>query len=158
MDRWVEIEFDCLPLRSITRFDAPIDASPKYEQFCRRVKAAVDKHGSHNTFYLHNARCVYHLLNHASRGSLEFSFEGTVLTDQSDVKTKSCDLNVELVAETVDWLTETVVKWFAESVSRSVAVEFDRYIEAGDLDAAKKRIEKIQQASDEADGFVGMYL
>ena len=158
MDRWVEIEFDCLPLRSITRFDAPIDASPKYEQFCRRVKAAVDKHGSHNTFYLHNARCVYHLLNHASRGSLEFSFEGTVLTDQADVKTKNCDLKVELVAETVDWLTETVVKWFAESVSRSVAVEFDRYIEAGDLEAAKKRIEKIQQASDDADGFVGMYL
>ena len=158
MDRWVEIEFDCLPLRSITRFDAPIDASPKYEQFCSRVKAAVDKHGSHNTFYLHNARCVYHLLNHASRGSLEFSFEGTVLTDQADVKTKNCDLKVELVAETVDWLTETVVKWFAESVSRSVAVEFDRYIEAGDLEAAKKRIEKIQQASDDADGFVGMYL
>jgi len=158
MDRWVEFEFDCLPLRSVTRFDAPIDASPKYEQFCRRVKSAVDKHGSHNTFYLHNARCAYHLLNHPDRGIIEFSFEGTVLTDQEDRKTKSCDLHVELAAETVDWLTETVVQWFRESVSRSVAVEFDRYIEAGDLDAAKKRIETIQQASDDADGFVGMYL
>ena len=28
--QWVEIEFDCLPLRSVTRQDVPIDASPKY--------------------------------------------------------------------------------------------------------------------------------
>jgi hypothetical protein len=158
MERWVEIEFDCLPLRTITRFDAPIDASPKYQQFCQRVKAAVDTHGSHNSYYLHNARCVYHLLNSNDRGAIHFRFEGTVLTDQQDLQTKSCDLTVELESETVDWLTETVVKWFAESVSRSVAVEFDRYIKAGDLALTKDRIEKIQQASDDADGFVGMYL
>ncbi len=30
MNRWVEITFDCLPLRTITRFDIPLDASPKY--------------------------------------------------------------------------------------------------------------------------------
>lgn len=158
MDRWVEIEFDCLPLRSITRFDVPIDASPKYQQFCQRVKAAVDKHGSHNSYYLHNARCVYHLLNSEDRGAIAFRFEGTVLTDDQDVQTKSCDLSVELASETVDWLTETVVKWFSETVSRSVAVEFNRYINAGDLALTKERIAKIQQASDESDGFVGMYL
>jgi hypothetical protein len=39
-----------------------------------------------------------------------------------------------------------------------VAVEFDRYIEAGDLDRARKRMEKIQAASDESGGYLGMYL
>ena len=29
MDRWVEISFDCLPLRSVGRLDIPMDASPK---------------------------------------------------------------------------------------------------------------------------------
>jgi hypothetical protein len=30
--RYVEIVFDCLPLRSVGRLDIPIDASPKYRQ------------------------------------------------------------------------------------------------------------------------------
>ena len=51
-----------------------------------------------------------------------------------------------------------VVEWFQKSVDRAVAVEFDRYIAAGDLQQAKQRIEKSQAASDDADGFVGMYL
>ena len=50
------------------------------------------------------------------------------------------------------------VHWFADTVSRAVTAEFDRYIEAGDLDAAKKRLEEVQKASDESGGFVGMYL
>ena len=62
------------------------------------------------------------------------------------------------MGETCDWLTSTIVDWFRDTVPRSVAVEFDRYIEAGDLELAKQRIEKIQEASDDADGFVGMYL
>ena len=41
MGQWVEIEFDCLPLRSINRLDVPVDASPVYEQFVLRVKAAM---------------------------------------------------------------------------------------------------------------------
>lgn len=158
MNRWVEIEFDCLPLRTVTRLDVPIDASPKYQQFCQRVKSALEQHGSHNTYYLHNARCVYHLLNCEQRGAIQFAFEGTVMTNETDRATTTCDLDVKLVKETCDWLSEPVVKWFCESVSRSVAVEFDRYIEAGDLEKAKLRIEKIQQASDDAAGFVGMYL
>ena len=43
MDQWVEIRFDCLPLRSVTRLDIPLDASPKYQAFCHRVKAAIEK-------------------------------------------------------------------------------------------------------------------
>jgi hypothetical protein len=158
MDRWVEISFDCLPLRSIGRLDIPLDASPKYRAFCEHVKAAIELHGSHNSYFLHNACCKFHVTNDPERGAIEFKFVGTVLTDAEDVKTKQCDLKVELVGETCDWLTTSIVDWFSGTVSRAVAVEFDRYIDAGDLRQAKERMEKIQAASDESDGFMGMYL
>ena len=158
MDRWVEISFDCMPLRSVTRFDIPLDASPKYRAFCETVKAAIEKHGSMNSYFLYNARCCYHLTNDANIGSIEFKFYGTVLTDEGDARTKRCDLSVDLVGETCPWLSSPIVEWFQDTVARSVAVEFDRYISAGDLQQAKQRIERIQQASDEAGGFVGMYL
>ena len=158
MSRWVEITFDCMPLRNIGRLDIPIDASPRYRQFCESVKAAIEKHGSHNTFFLYNAACKYHLTNNPERGMIEFKFQGTVLTNADDTKTKRCDLDVELVGETCDWLDSNVVKWFEDTVQRSVAVEFDRYIQAGDLQQTKERIAKIQEASDDADGLVGMYL
>ena len=44
---------------------------------------------------------------------LQYRFEGTVLTDETDTKTVNADLHVELVRETCDWLTEPVVQWFA---------------------------------------------
>lgn len=158
MNRWVDIQFDCLPLRSLGRLDIPLDASPKYRARCERVKAALEKHGSHNSYYLYNARCEYHLANSEKLGGLEFRFEGTVLTDHDDRHCQHCDLEVELIRETCQWLTEPVVEWFKETVPKSVAVEFDRYIEAGDLEKARQRIEKIQAASDQSGGFVGMYL
>ena len=158
MGRWVEITFDCLPLRSVTRLDIPLDASPKYRQRCEQIKSALEKHGSHNSYFLYNARCVYHLVNSDKVGAIEFKFEGTVITDQEDVRCKQCDLKVALAQETCDWLTEPIANWFAETVSHSVAAEFDRYILAGDLEQACKRLEQIQAASDDADGFVGMYL
>ena len=158
MNRWVEIAFDCLPLRSVGRLDIPLDASPKYRAFCERVKAALEKHGSHNTYYLHNARCVYHLTNDESRGMLEFRFEGTLLTASDDRSTDRCDLHVELVRETCDWLNEPIVRWLEETVAHSVAVEFDRYIEAGDLEQTRQRIEALQQNVEETGGFLGMYL
>ena len=43
MQRWVEVSFDCLPLRSIARLDIPIDASPKYRARCERIKAAMEE-------------------------------------------------------------------------------------------------------------------
>ena len=158
MNRWVEISFDCLPLRMVGRLDVPMDASPKYQAFCERIKSAIAKHGSHNTFYLYSGKCIYRLANHEQVGWIEFKFEGVALTDPSDEKTETCDLQVELVRETCDWLTETAVTWFAKTVPHTVKVEFDRYINAGDLQQAKERIEKIQSASDKAGGFVGMYL
>jgi hypothetical protein len=122
------------------------------------VKAAHDKHGSYNTYYLYNGKCQYRLTNRDDRGMLEFRFEGTVLTDEQDRHTARCDLHVELAQETCDWLTEPVVRWFQETVTHAVSVEFDRYIEAGDLEQAKQRINKLQAASDEAGGYLGMFV
>jgi hypothetical protein len=158
MNRWVDITFDCLPLRTIGRLDIPLDASPKYRALCERIKAAMEQHGLLNSYYLHNAQCTYHLTNRDSTGMIQFKFEGTVLTDAADLQTERCDFQVELLRETCDWLTEPVVQWLRETVARSVAVEFDRYIEAGDLEQARQRVQQIREASDDSGGFVGMYL
>jgi len=158
MDRWVEISFDCLPLRTVGRLDIPLDASPKFRTQCERIKHAIETHGGHNTYYLHHATCVFHLTNDSTVGMLQFSFEGTVFTDASDQKAVRSDLAVELDSETCDWLTEPIVVWFSKSVAYAVEVEFDRYIAAGDLGKAVERIEKIRAASDESGGFLGMYL
>jgi hypothetical protein len=158
MNQWVEITFDCLPLRTISRLDIPIDASPRYVQWCERVKAAINIHGTHNAYYLYNAHCKYHLLNSDAEGEINFRFEGTVLTDEQDLKCRDCHVEVKLTGETCDWLTEPVKDWFQASVPKAVAVEFNRYIAAGDLQKTRDRIEKIQAESDDAGGFVGMYL
>jgi hypothetical protein len=158
MERWVDIQFDCLPLRSIGRMDVPLDASPKYQQFCLRVKAAFEKHGAHNTYYLYNACCRLHLTNHPDVGLLEFRFEGTLLTDTTDTRATHADLEVSLEKETCSWLTEPVVHWFQETVRRAVLVEFDCFIEAGDLEKTRQRIARLQAATEEAGGFIGMYL
>ena len=156
--QWVEIEFDCLPLRSVTRQDVPVDASPVYEQFVLRVKEAMAKHGSHNTYYLHRGRCSYHLTNDPARGGVSFAFEGTVMTGEDDRQTKAVDVSVKLDGETCAWLSEPVVGFLAESVQQAVLVEFDRYIAAGDLAKTEERIQAVQSQSDSAEGFVGMYL
>jgi len=158
MNRWVEITFDCLPLRSVVRLDVPLDASPKFQAFCERVKAAIERHGKFNTFYLYNGRCTYHLTNRDDWGMIQFRFEGTVLTDDQDRHTVRCDLEVSLLRETCSWLSEPVVEWFRETVLHSVGAEFDRYIEAGDLEQTRRRIEQLQAAADQAGGFIGMYL
>ncbi len=54
-DQSVEIAFDCLPLRSVGRLDIPLDASPDFRSRCERIKAAMEKHGTHNSYYLYNA-------------------------------------------------------------------------------------------------------
>lgn len=158
MTRWVEITFDCLPLRSVGRLDIPLDASPKFRAQCERIKAAIDRHGSFNTYYLYHAHCRFHLTNHDEFGMIEFQFEGTVFTDAQDTKTERCDLRVELVRETCDWLREPIVAWFAETVERAVSWEFDRYIAAGDLEKARLRLEQMRQQADQQGGFLGMYL
>ncbi len=158
MGQWVKIEFECLPLRSVTRLDVPVDASPVYEQFVLRVKEAMARHGVHNTYYLHRGVCVYHLTNDPQRGQIAFTFEGTAMTDPDDVHTKAVEITVRLENETCSWLSEPIVRFFTESVQHAVIIEFDRYINAGDLKKTEQRIKSIQEHSDSADGFVGMYL
>src|SRR5689334_19608145 len=120
MERWVDISFDCLPLRTVGRLDIPLDASPKFRAQCERIKHAIETHGAHNTYYLHHARCVFHLTNDPAIGMLEYAVEGTVFTDEADQKTVRSDLTVELLRETCDWLTEPIVAWFVHSVSYAV--------------------------------------
>lgn len=158
MDQRVDISFDCLPLRSVGRLDIPLDASPAYRARCERVLHALRQHGSHNSYYLYNASCAYHLTNDDEVGMLQFVFEGTVLTDETDQKTAGCHLEVQLQRETCDWLTEPIVDWFKETVARSVAVEFDRYIACGDLGKTVERIARLHAENERLGGFVGMYI
>jgi hypothetical protein len=155
---WVEIEFDCLPLRTVTRLDVPVDASPTYEQFVLRVKSAIEKHGTHNSYYLYSAKCTFHLTNDPQNGMVRYSVEGVVLTDDSDQKSRACDFTIRLDGETCSWLTEPIVDFLAESVKHAMMAEFDRYILAGDLEKTRQRIEKIQAEAEAAGGFIGMYL
>jgi hypothetical protein len=158
MSRWVDISFQCVPLRSVTRTTPPVDALPEVAAVFHRLREAARKHAFHNSYYLHDGRCVYHLTNHEQAGVLEFHFEGTVLTDADDMKTQCCDLKVELVGEVCPWLTTPVVDWFAETVREAIKVEFDRYIAAGDLEKTVRRLEELRAASDAQGGFLGIGL
>jgi len=153
--RWVEITFDCVPLRSLGRLDVPLDASPAFVALAERMQAAIRKHGTHNAYYLHNATCAFHFSNAPEVGLVEFSFEGTVLTNETDTQTRQCDLVAKLSRETCEWLTQPAVEWLTNSVSHAVGVEFDRYIAAGDLAQTAQRMEKLQQQIDDTDGFIG---
>lgn len=154
----VEIVFDCLPLRTISRLDIPMDASPGYIRKCEAIKQAIEDHGTHNTYFLHNASCTYFLTNHPDIGQIKFSFTGTITTDGDDQKSASASLDVNLDSETCEWLTEPIVQWFAKSVPESVKHEFNRYIAAGDLSKTEARIKEMQEVQDSEGGYLGMYL
>jgi len=154
----VDITFDCLPLRSVGRLDPPLDAPPEVVEFSRRLREATAKHGLHNTYYLHHARCVFHLTNDPHVGTVAFSFEGIVLTDAEDMKTVGSDLDVEFQGEVCDWLDAAAVRWLAETVRHAVRIEFDRYIAAGDLLRTIARIEELRVEIEKNGGFLGMGL
>ena len=158
MSQAVEISFDCIPLRSVPRLDIPLDATPEQVAFGERIRAAAVRHGLHNTYYLGNAKCVFHLTNHPEIGMLRFDFEGTVMTDEDDRKTIADDLTIELSQEVCDWLTAPIVQWFKETVAEAVKIEFDRYIEAGDLKKTIERLERLQAETAAHGGFLGMGL
>lgn len=158
LGRWVEIVFDCLPLRAMQGATIPDDASPKLAAKLDRIRAAREKHGAYNSYYLHNAKCTYYFTNDPKIGMCQFEFEGVVLTDPTDMQARACDLGIELARETCSWLNQAVVAWLTESIDRAVLVEFNRYIQLGDLTKTIERIEALQKEADEAGGFVGMYL
>ncbi len=154
----VPITFDCTPLRSVPRFDIPLDASPVYRAKLERLQRAVGRHGTRNSYYLTNGSCTFQFTNDPALGWIRFGFEGTLLTDEADAKTIGSDLEVAIDGETCDWLTQPAVEWLRLSVKHAVEAEFDRYIAAGDLSRALERLAREQAASDAAGGFLGMNL
>jgi hypothetical protein len=158
MNRWVDLTFRCLPLRSVSSFAPPVDASEEVAAMYRTLRAAAKKHGLHNSYYLHEGRCVFHLTNHDQIGTIEFAFEGTVLTDAEDMHVIGVNLTVTLAGEVCPWLVAAVVEWFAETVREATKIEFERYIAAGDLKKTIERMHEIQAKSDAAGGFLGAWL
>ena len=154
----VTITFDCTPLRSVLRFEPPAEASPGYRARVERMRHAAARHGGRNTYYLTDGSCRFHFTNDPATGWVQFAFEGTLLTDDTDTRTIGNDLEVTLDRETCDWLTEPAVTWLRLSVKRALETEFDRYIAAGDLARVKERLAREQAASDAAGGFLGMNL
>lgn len=156
--RPVDIAFDCIPLRSLARLDPPLDASPGLVAKYDRIKAAIGEHGTFNSYYLHNAFCRFFVTNEPQNGMIGFTFEGVVFTDDSDSKARHASLQVTLDKETCPWLEQHVVKWFEETVSQAVIVEFNRYIGVGDPEQTKKRLQQLERAVEDGGGFVGMHL
>lgn len=156
--RPVDISFDCMPLRSMARLDPPLDASPALAAKYDRIKAAIAEHGNYNTYFLHNAICRFFVTNDPNNGMIAFRFEGVVFTDETDSRARQASLKVNLEKETCSWLEQHVVKWFEESVTQAVLVEFNRYIGVGDPEQTKKRLQEMEKALDSRGGFVGMHL
>ena len=67
-----------------------------------------------------------------------------MFTDDSDLRARHTSLKVTLDKETCPWLEQHVVKWFEETVSHAVIVEFDRYIGVGDPEQTKKRMQQLE--------------
>lgn len=151
----VDIEFDCLPLRSIGRVDVPLDASPAYRARCERLLQAIETHGAANAYFLYNTRCVYRLANSDIDNMLRFSFDGVLITDRSDGKADRAELAVKLTSETCGPTSPEVLAWFARVVERAVLIEFNHFIAAGSL---AERVEDLGQVASNADvtGFAGM--
>jgi len=156
--RPVDIQFDCLPLRSVTRLDPPLDASPGLAAKWKRIKNAIQEHGSHNSYFLHNASCRFYVTNNPDVGMIAFKFEGVLFTDSSDAKAIRCALDVELDQENVPWLEQHVVKWFEETVANAVIEEFNRFIQAGDSEKTKQRLEQLDKTLVDSGGYLGMGL
>ena len=156
--RPVDVQFDCLPLRSVTRLDPPLDASPGLVAKWNRIKQAIETHGTHNAYFLHNAFCRFYVTNNPSAGMIAFRFEGVLFTDATDSRAVNTKLNVTLDQENVSWLEQHVVKWFAETVSQAVTEEFNRFISHGDSEQTKRRLEKLEQSLQQSGGYLGMGL
>lgn len=135
-----------------------MDASPAFRRRCEAIKTAMARHGTHNSYYLYDVQCVFHLTNRTDLGMLDFRCSGTLLTNTDDTVAETVDLEVTLHRETCNWLTEPVVQWFETTVQQAVLVEFNRYIDAGDLEQTKKRVQQVLEQLEETGGFLGMYL
>ena len=152
----VSVSFDCTPLRSIARWDVPLDLAPEKQESRARMRQAAGRHGLHNSYYLSNGNCEFHLTSDPEVGWLVFRFEGIVLTDPDDRFTRLLDLSVELDGAVCDWLTAAAVAWFRETVVQAVRTEFDRYTESSDPQRTRQRLEHVELEMVGCGGFVGM--
>ncbi len=133
MEPAVEITFACLPLRAVGRLDAPLDASPIYRARYERLIGALQKYGPERTYFLYDARCVFRLANSEIAGMIRFEFEGLVRTDASDMITEQVELDISLASETCDGIPDEALCWLKQRVEKAVAIEFDRFVAAGQL-------------------------
>jgi hypothetical protein len=127
----VDVEFDCIPLRTIGRLDVPLDASDAQRRRAERMQSAVNSYGVDRTYFLQNARCVFRFANSDVEGICRFEFEGVVRTDAGDRKCEDAILDVALVSETCGGVPAPVEAWLIDRVRQAVMIEFDRFIAAG---------------------------
>jgi hypothetical protein len=155
MEPVIDIVFDCLPLRSVARVDVPIDASPAFRARSEHLRQAIERYTGENAYFLYNTRCTYRLANSDIDNMLQFSFDGTLLTDLSDGKADRADLDVVLTAETCGGVPPAAMKWLRGIIERAVLIEFDRFITDGQLAARVSELANVDSISDVAD-FAGM--
>lgn len=158
MSQNVDISFRCIPLRSVGRFDPPVDATDAQRALLRGIHKAATTHGAHNAYYLCEARCIFHLTNDETVGTVAFRFEGTMLTDPEDRQTIGSDLAIELDYEVCDWLTTAGIDFLRQTVDRAARVEFDRFIAAGDLQRTIERHQRLEAETGARGGYLGMGL
>lgn len=145
-----------MPLRTICRWDIPLDASPRFRARCERIKRARDKYGAHRTYFLDHGNCRLRLSNHPNEGAIDFIFFGPVVTDDADRRTIAADLSIDVRSESLVWINDGVLTWLKDTVSRAVMLEFDRYIACGNAHHLQRRCLLPDLEWEYYGGFVGM--
>ena len=79
---------------------------------------------------------------------LRFNFEGIVRTDAGDAITEQTDLEIELCSETCSGVPAEVLPWLQQRVDQAVAIEFDRFISAGQLSSRTSELGQVERLSD----------
>ena len=151
METAVEISFSCLPLRSVGRLDVPMDASGLYRVRYKRLREAMENFGPERTYFLYDAHCVFRLANSEIDGMVRFTFDGIVRTDASDTLTDLVELQATLANETCGGVPAEVETWLKARVEKAVAIEFDRFIAAGQLTNRAAELGDLQRLSDLGD-------
>ena len=148
MDAAVDISFSCLPLRSVGRLDVPLDSSGIYRIRYERLREALNSQSAQRTYYLYDAHCVFRLANSEIEGIVRFDFEGIVRTDAGDALTDHVELDIKLASETCDGIPAEVEAWLKHRVEKAVAIEFDRFIAAGQLSSRTTELGQLERLSD----------
>ena len=151
----VLIQFNCYPFRSATRLDIPMDAPEEFQELCRRFVQALRQHGTEHTYYLHNATVEFQLSNRPG-ANVKFRFEGTIWTNTEDRKTARLEITTEFLHSDFGPLDPAVQSFFDQAIHRAVTAEFDRYIEAGELEKTVQQAKEAILQADQTGGYMGM--